>query len=63
MLTNFTTVHKRLQRLKELEEIDFDAVSHVLQPAGNRTLCDTLSECREVDGFAHAFVSFETINV
>lgn len=24
MLTNFTTVHKRLQRLKELEEIDFD---------------------------------------
>jgi small subunit ribosomal protein S2 len=24
MLTNFTTVYKRLQRLKELEEIDFD---------------------------------------
>ena len=24
MLTNFQTVHKRLQRLKELEEIDFD---------------------------------------
>ena len=27
MLTNFTTVHKRLQRLKELEEIDFDDVA------------------------------------
>ncbi|WP_407318308.1 30S ribosomal protein S2 [Isoptericola halotolerans] len=27
MLTNFTTVHKRLQRLKELEEIDFADVA------------------------------------
>jgi small subunit ribosomal protein S2 len=27
MLTNFSTVHKRLQRLKELEEIDFDNVA------------------------------------
>ncbi len=27
MLTNFTTVYKRLQRLKELEEIDFEDVS------------------------------------
>ena len=27
MLTNFGTVHKRLQRLKELEEIDFDDVA------------------------------------
>ncbi|QDW63010.1 30S ribosomal protein S2 [Oerskovia sp. KBS0722] len=27
MLTNFTTVHKRLQRMKELEEIDFDDVA------------------------------------
>ncbi|MGH8776878.1 MAG: 30S ribosomal protein S2 [Jiangellaceae bacterium] len=27
MLTNFQTVHKRLQRLKELEELDFDDVS------------------------------------
>jgi len=27
MLTNFQTVHKRLQRLKELEEIDFDGVN------------------------------------
>ncbi len=27
MLTNFQTVHKRLQRLKELEEIDFDNVA------------------------------------
>lgn len=27
LLTNFTTVHKRLQRLKELEAIDFDDVA------------------------------------
>ena len=27
MLTNFQTVHKRIQRLKELEEVDFDDVS------------------------------------
>ncbi len=27
MLTNFSTVHKRLQRLKELEEINFDDVA------------------------------------
>jgi len=27
MLTNFTTVYKRLQRLKELEEMDFDDVA------------------------------------
>jgi small subunit ribosomal protein S2 len=27
MLTNFQTVHKRLQRLKELEQIDFDDVA------------------------------------
>jgi len=27
MLTNFATVHKRLQRLKELEEIDFEDVA------------------------------------
>ncbi len=27
MLTNFQTVHKRLQRLKELEEMDFDDVA------------------------------------
>ncbi|MDO5671732.1 MAG: 30S ribosomal protein S2 [Actinomycetaceae bacterium] len=27
MLTNFNTVHKRLQRLKELEQIDFDDVA------------------------------------
>ena len=27
MLTNFSTVHKRIQRLKELEQIDFDDVA------------------------------------
>jgi len=33
--------------------VHFDTVAHVFQPAGHRTLGDTLSECREVDGFAH----------
>ena len=27
MLTNFSTVYKRLQRLKELEQIDFEDVA------------------------------------
>ena len=36
MLTNFQTVHKRLQRLKELEEIDFDGRRR-LGPAPRRS--------------------------
>ncbi|MDA8370787.1 MAG: 30S ribosomal protein S2 [Nocardiopsaceae bacterium] len=42
MLTNFSTVHKRLQRLKELEEIDFDDVA-----ASNLTKKELLGLRRE----------------
>ncbi|MFB9799877.1 30S ribosomal protein S2, partial [Streptomonospora salina] len=44
MLTNFSTVHKRLQRLKELEEIDFDDVA-----ASNWTKKELLGLRREKD--------------
>jgi small subunit ribosomal protein S2 len=44
MLTNFSTVYKRLQRLKELEEIDFDDVS-----ASNMTKKELLQLRREHD--------------
>jgi len=33
--------------------VNLDAVTDLLQPAGNRALCNTLAECGEVDGFAH----------
>ena len=38
--------------------VDLHTVADVLQPAGDRALRDTLTECREADGFAHALVSF-----
>jgi small subunit ribosomal protein S2 len=44
MLTNFSTVYKRLQRLKELEEIDFDDVS-----SSNMTKKELLQLRRERD--------------
>jgi small subunit ribosomal protein S2 len=44
MLTNFSTVYKRLQRLKELEEIDFDDVM-----ASNLTKKELLHLRRERD--------------
>src|SRR5271166_3387115 len=44
MLTNFGTVYKRLQRLKELEEIDFDDVS-----GSNMTKKELLQLRRERD--------------
>ncbi len=44
MLTNFQTVHKRLQRLKELEEIDFDDV-----PGSGMTKKELLHLRRERD--------------
>lgn len=43
MLTNFQTVHKRLQRLKELEEMDLDDVA----AAGGRTKKELLMMSRE----------------
>ncbi len=44
MLTNFSTVYKRLQRLKELEEIDFEDVA-----ASNMTKKELLGLRRERD--------------
>jgi small subunit ribosomal protein S2 len=44
MLTNFQTVHQRLQRLKELEEIDFDDTS-----GAGRTKKELLQMRRERD--------------
>lgn len=44
MLTNFGTVHKRLQRLKELEQIDFDDVA-----GSGRTKKELLMMSREKD--------------
>jgi small subunit ribosomal protein S2 len=44
MLTNFSTVYKRLQRLKELEEIDFDDVA-----SSNMTKKELLHLRRERD--------------
>ncbi|MDR7087416.1 small subunit ribosomal protein S2 [Aeromicrobium panaciterrae] len=42
MLTNFQTMHQRLQRMKELEEIDFDDVA-----GSNRTKKELLHMSRE----------------
>lgn len=47
MLTNFSTVHKRLQRLKELEELDFDNVA-----ASGLTKKELLMRRREKDKLA-----------
>jgi len=44
MLTNFQTMHQRLQRMKELEEIDFDDVS-----GSGRTKKELLQMRREYD--------------
>jgi small subunit ribosomal protein S2 len=44
MLTNFQTVHQRIQRLKELEEVDFDEV-----PGQGRTKKELLQMRREHD--------------
>ena len=44
MLTNFQTMHQRLQRMKELEEIDFDDVA-----GSNRTKKELLGMSREYD--------------
>ncbi len=44
MLTNFSTMHQRLQRMKELEEIDFDDVA-----GSGRTKKELLQMRREYD--------------
>ena len=47
MLTNFSTVHARLERLRELEQIDFDDVA-----ASGRTKKELLMMRREKDKLA-----------
>jgi hypothetical protein len=41
--------------------VNLDAVSNVFEPTGDRAFRDTLSECREADGFAHELLSFKPI--
>lgn len=56
MLTNFSTVHGRLERLKELEEIDFDDV------AGSRlTKKELLTLRREKDKLEHTLGGIRTM--
>ncbi len=57
MLTNFSTVHKRLQRLKELEEIDFDDVA-----ASGMTKKELLMMRREKDKLARTLGGIRDMN-
>src|SRR5690349_22386240 len=49
MLTNFQTVYKRLQRLKELEELDFENVA-----ASGMTKKELLHSNRELDKLSNS---------
>lgn len=57
MLTNFNTVHKRLQRLKELEKIDFDDVS-----GSGHTKKELLMMRREKDKLARTLGGIRDMN-
>ncbi|MCL2850013.1 MAG: 30S ribosomal protein S2 [Micrococcales bacterium] len=57
MLTNFQTVHKRLQRLKELEQIDFDDVA-----ASGLTKKELLVLRREKDKLAKTLGGIRDMN-
>ena len=57
MLTNFSTVHKRLQRLKELEELDFDNVA-----ASGLTKKELLMRRREKDKLARTLGGIRDMN-
>ncbi|MBC9956785.1 30S ribosomal protein S2 [Yimella sp. cx-51] len=57
MLTNFNTVHKRLARLKELEEIDFDDVA-----GSGRTKKELLVLKREKDKLARTLGGIRDMN-
>lgn len=57
MLTNFSTVHKRLQRLKELEQIDFDDTQ-----ASGRTKKELLMMRREKDKLARTLGGIRNMN-
>lgn len=57
MLTNFNTVHKRLQRLKELEQIDFDDVA-----GSGHTKKELLMMRREKDKLARTLGGIRDMN-
>ena len=56
MLTNFSTIHKRLQRLAELEQLDFDNPA-----AGGLTKRELLSLKREKDKLERALGGIRTM--
>ena len=56
MLTNFSTIHKRLQRLAELEQLDFDSPA-----AGGLTKRELLSLKREKDKLERALGGIRTM--
>ncbi|MDO5724580.1 MAG: 30S ribosomal protein S2, partial [Flaviflexus sp.] len=57
MLTNFQTVHKRLQRLKELEQIDFEDVA-----SSGRTKKELLMMSREKDKLERTLGGIRNMN-
>ncbi|MCD4549319.1 30S ribosomal protein S2 [Schaalia sp. lx-260] len=57
MLTNFSTVSKRLQRLKELEQIDFDDVA-----GSGRTKKELLMMRREMDKLSRTLGGIRDMN-
>ncbi len=57
MLTNFSTIHKRLQRLAELEQLDFDNPA-----AGGLTKRELLSLKREKDKLDRALGGIRTMS-
>jgi small subunit ribosomal protein S2 len=57
MLTNFSTIHKRLQRLAELEQLDFDNPA-----AGGLTKRELLSLKRERDKLERALGGIRTMS-
>lgn len=57
MLTNFQTVHKRLQRLKELEQVDFDDVA-----GSGLTKKELLMQSREKDKLSRTLGGIRDMN-
>jgi small subunit ribosomal protein S2 len=57
MLTNFQTIHQRLNRMKELEEIDFDDVS-----GSGRTKKELLQMRREYDKLSRTLGGVRDMN-
>ena len=57
MLTNFSTIHQRLNRMKELEEVDFDDVA-----ASGRTKKELLQMRREYDKLSRTLGGVRDMN-